>query len=140
MDPTFNSFLGTGWSFPPTFDLQSQTVELVNDIEDIKQSLNILLSTSLGERIMQPDYGCNLNDYMFEAMNNSLIGIIKHHVETAILFYEPRILVDNVDVAAEFSDRIEGRITITVSYTIPETNSRFNYVYAYYLKEASGPV
>ncbi len=140
MNSTFNSFLGTGWSFPPTFDLESQTVELVSDIEDIKQSLNILLSTSLGERIMQPDYGCNLNDYMFEAMNNSLIGIIKHHVETAILFYEPRILVDNVDVSAEFSDLIEGRITITVSYTIPETNSRFNYVYDYYLKEASGPV
>lgn len=140
MNTTFNSFLGTGWSFPPTFDLQSKSVELVSDMEDIKQSLNILLSTSLGERIMQPDYGCNLNDYMFEAMNSSLIGIIKHHVENAILFYEPRILVDNVDVAAEFADLIEGRITITVDYTIPETNSRYNFVYDYYLKEASGPV
>lgn len=140
MNQVKNSFLGTGWSFPPAFDLQSRTVELVSDMEDIRQSLNILLSTSLGERVMQPDYGCNLNDYMFEAMNNSLIGIIKHHVENAILFYEPRILVENVDVAAEFSDLIEGRITITVEYTIPETNSRFNYVYDYYLTEASGPV
>jgi len=141
MNTSFNSFLGTGWSFPPTFDHESGQVDLVSDVEDINQSLNILLSTSLGERVMQPDYGCNLNDYMFESLNNSLIGIIKHHVENAILFYEPRIVAENVDVtAADSTDLIEGRFTITVEYVIPETNSRFNYVYDYYLNEATGPV
>lgn len=141
MNNSFNSFLGTGWSFPPTFDHESGQVDLVSDVEDINQSLNILLSTSLGERVMQPDYGCNLNDYMFESLNNSLIGIIKHHVENAILFYEPRIVAENVDVtAADSTDLIEGRFTITVEYVIPETNSRFNYVYDYYLNEATGPV
>jgi hypothetical protein len=70
-----------------------------------------------------------------------LIGIIKHHVENAILFYEPRIVAENVDVTADNSfDLIEGKFTITVEYVIPETNSRFNYVYDYYLKEATGPV
>jgi len=141
MNTSFNSFLGTGWSFPPTFDNQSQQVDMVSDVEDINQSLNILLSTSLGERVMQPDYGCNLNDYMFESLSSSLIGIIKHHVENAILFYEPRIVAENVDVTADNSfDLIEGKFTITVEYVIPETNSRFNYVYDYYLKEATGPV
>jgi len=141
MNTSFNSFLGTGWSFPPTFDNESGQVDLVSDVEDINQSLNILLSTSLGERVMQPDYGCNLNDYMFESLNNSLIGIIKHHVENAILFYEPRIVAENIDVtAADSTDLIEGRFTITVEYVIPETNSRFNYVYDYYLNEATGPV
>jgi len=141
MNTSFNSFLGTGWSFPPTFDHESGQVDLVSDVEDINQSLNILLSTSLGERVMQPDYGCNLNDYMFESLNNSLIGIIKHHVENAILFYEPRIVAENIDVtAADSTDLIEGRFTITVEYVIPETNSRFNFVYDYYLNEATGPV
>ena len=141
MNTSFNSFLGTGWSFPPTFDHESGQVDLVSDVEDINQSLNILLSTSLGERVMQPDYGCNLNDYMFESLNNSLIVIIKHHVENAILFYEPRIVAENIDVtAADSTDLIEGRFTITVEYVIPETNSRFNYVYDYYLNEATGPV
>ena len=130
MNTPFNSFLGTGWSFPPTFDFDTGSVELASDLEDIKESLNILLSTSLGERVMQPDYGCNLNDYMFESLNNSLIGLIKHHVENAILFYEPRIIAENVDVtAADSTDLIEGKFTITVEYTIPETNSRYNYVY-----------
>ena len=141
MNNSFNSFLGTGWSFPPTFNPDSATVEMVSDLDDIKESLYILLSTSLGERVLQPDYGCNLHDYMFDSLNNSLIGIIKHHVENAILFFEPRIIAERVDVtAADSSDLIEGRFTTTVEYSIPETNSRFNFVYDYYLNEASGPV
>jgi phage baseplate assembly protein W len=140
MNTPYNSFLGTGWSFPPTFDHDSGQVEMVSDLVDIEQSLNILLSTSLGERVMVPDYGCNLDDYMFESLNNSLIGLIKHHVENAILFHEPRIIAEKVDVTmADSSDLIEGRFTITVEYRIPETNSRYNYVYDYYLNEAAGP-
>lgn len=141
MNTSFNSFLGTGWAFPVEFDAESGTVELVSDYKDIEESLNILLSTSLGERVMQPDYGCNLTDYIFESLNSTLIGIIKHKVENAILYYEPRIVAENVDVtAADSFDLIEGKFTITVEYSIPQTNSRFNYVYDYYLNEASKPV
>jgi uncharacterized protein len=140
MNTPYNSFLGTGWSFPPTFDHESGQVRMVSDLVDIEQSLDILLSTSLGERVMVPDYGCNLDDYMFESLNNSLIGLIKHHVENSILFYEPRIIAEKVDVTtADSFDLIEGRFTITVEYRIPETNSRYNYVYDYYLNEAAGP-
>jgi uncharacterized protein len=140
MNTPYNSFLGTGWSFPPTFDYDTGQVEMVSDLDDIRESLNILLSTSLGERAMQPDYGCNLNDYMFESLNNDLIGLIKHHVENAILFYEPRIIAENVDVTApDSNDLIEGKFTITIEYTIPETNSRYNYVFDYYLNEAASP-
>ncbi|PWU01776.1 MAG: hypothetical protein C5B52_06655 [Bacteroidetes bacterium] len=133
----FNSFLGTGWSFPPTFDWSSGAVKLVSDEEDINESLNILLSTSLGERVMQPRYGCNLNDYLFEPLSSTVIGFIKNLVKTAILYYEPRITTENIEVTADDSfDLIEGRFTITVTYSIPGTNSRFNYVYDYYKNEA----
>ncbi len=133
----FNSFLGNGWSFPPSFDKEIGTVTMVSNEEDIKQSLNILLSTSLGERVMQPRYGCNLNDYMFEPLNSSVIGYIKDLVEHAILFYEPRILAEKIEVTSQDSfDIIEGRFTISIDYTIPETNSRFNFVYDYYKNEA----
>ena len=141
MNSAYNSFLGTGWSFPPTFNHETGSVEMATDMQDIQESLQILLSTSLGERVMQPDYGCNLDDYMFDSLNNSLIGIIKHHVENAILFFEPRIIAESVDVTtADSTDLIEGRFTITVVYSIPETNSRFNFVYDYYLNEASGQI
>lgn len=137
MNQSFNSFLGTGWAFPPTFDRESSTVELVSNAEDIHESLNILLSTSLGERVMQPRYGCNLNDYLFESLGSSMIGFIKDRVEQSILIYEPRILVEKIEVTENGSpDLIEGRFLISVEYTIPGTNSRFNYVFDYYKNEA----
>jgi len=137
MNNVTNSFLGIGWAFPPTFDIETGTVELVRNVEDINQSLNILLSTSLGERVMQPRYGCNLHDYLFEPLNSSVIGYIKDLVENAILIYEPRILAERIDVtAADSFDIIEGRFKIEVEYSIPGTNSRFNYVYDYYKNEA----
>ena len=137
MNNPINSFLGTGWSFPPTFNRQAGTVALVSNTEDIEQSLNILLSTSLGERVMQPRYGCNLTDYVFESLNSSVIGYIKDRVRNAILLYEPRIIAEKVEVTSDASsDLLEGRFTISVEYSIPGTNSRFNYVYDYYQNEA----
>lgn len=141
MNKVFNSFLGTGWSFPPTFNREAGSVELVSDEEDIRQSLNILLSTTLGERVMQPRYGCDLTSYVFETMNSSVIGYLKDRVKNAILYYEPRIVAEKIEVtAAESFDLIEGKFTISIDYSIPGTNSRFNYVYDYYKNEALKPV
>lgn len=141
MNKVFNSFLGTGWSFPPTFNHETGSVELVSNEEDIRQSLNILLSTTLGERVMQPKYGCDLTNYVFESLNSSVIGYLKDRVKNAILYYEPRIIAEKIEVtAAESFDLIEGKFTISIEYTIPGTNSRFNYVYDYYKNEALKPV
>lgn len=140
-DNSFNSFLGTGWFFPPQFNRNTASVEMVSAEQDINQSLNILLSTSLGERVMQPKYGCNLEDFLFEPLNASVIGYIRDLVTNAILFYEPRIIATKIEVtAADSFDIIEGKFTILVEYVIPETNSKFNYVYDYYLNEALKPV
>jgi phage baseplate assembly protein W len=141
MDQPFNSILGTGWAFPPSFDRESGSIVLVSNEDDIRESLNILLSTSLGERVMQPGYGCNLNDYLFEPLSSSMIGFIRDRVENAILIYESRIVVEKIEVTDDRSfDLMEGRFLITVEYTIPGTNSRFNYVYDYYKNEALKPV
>jgi phage baseplate assembly protein W len=141
MDNSKNSFLGKGWSFPPSFNNTTGTVEMVSDEEDIRQSLFILLSTSLGERVMQPDYGCNLNDYIFEGLNSTTIGYIKERVAHSILYYEPRIVVETIEVTDAGSvDILEGRFLIDISYTIPGTNSRFNYVYDFYKNEAVRPI
>ena len=135
------SFLGTGWSFPPEFNRQTRQVKLVANEEDINQSLNILLSTSLGERVMQPKYGCDLMDFQFEPTNNSLLSYIKDLVENSILIFEARIRVEKITITpAESFELIEGRMTIEVEYVIIETNSRFNYVYDFYLREANTPI
>jgi phage baseplate assembly protein W len=67
------AFLGKGWSFPPTFDLSSRSLQISVAEKDIQESLHILLTTRIGERIMQPRYGCNLEDYVFENINRTFI-------------------------------------------------------------------
>lgn len=141
MENSKNSFLGRGWAFPPTFNIATGSVEMVSDEEDIRQSLHILLSTSLGERVMQPDYGCNLNDYVFEGLSSTTIGYIKERVANAILYYEPRIVVERIEVTSAGSvDNLQGRFLIDLTYSIPGTNSRFNYVYDFYKNEAVKPI
>ncbi|MEM8528129.1 MAG: GPW/gp25 family protein [Bacteroidota bacterium] len=130
-----NSFLGTGWSFPPRFDKASQSVEMVSDLEDIKESLSILLSTILGERIMQAEYGCNLETMVFEPINNVTLLIIEDMVQTAILYYESRINLLGVKVSD--ANILEGVLDINVAFEIRGTNNRFNFVYPFFVEEGT---
>ena len=129
------SFLGTGWSFPPSFSKATREVLLTSDEEDIKKSLEILLSTIIGERFLQPDYGCNLDNYVFEPMNATITTSIKITVKNAIILYEPRLKLISVRLDQTFIT--EGRVDIIVEYDIISTNSRFNLVYPFYLNEAN---
>lgn len=131
------SFLGTGWAFPPEFDMESKTVKMARGEEDINQSLYILLSTSLGERVMQPLYGCNLRDYQFEPINNTFLGFLTDLVRRALLFFEPRITVEKIDITDPSDDQtFEGKLLISIDYVIASTNARNNFVYPFYLREA----
>ncbi|MDP3434156.1 MAG: GPW/gp25 family protein [Bacteroidota bacterium] len=132
---TDNAFLGRGWGFPPTFDKASKSVGMLEEEADIESSLEILLSTRLGERIMQPNYGCNLDDMVFEAMNLTMLTYLKDLVENAILYFEPRIDLDGVRI--DTARDLEGMLLIIVDYTIRTTNSRFNFVFPFYKNEGS---
>lgn len=129
------SFLGTGWSFPPTFDKSAAALLLTSDEEDIQRSLQILLSTRKGERVMVPDYGCNLEEMLFEPMTTTFKSYIRDMIRTAILFYEARIELHAVKI--DDSREAEGVILIIVDYTVRTTNSRFNFVYPYYKQEGT---
>lgn len=129
-----NTFLGRGWSFPPEFTRGANDVKLVDDEEDIKQSLVILLSTIKGERVMRPDYGANMEDLLFEPLTVSLAKRMSNQLERAILFFEPRIKTNNIDFAL---DTENGLVEITIDYTIIATNNRRNIVYPYYLNEGT---
>ena len=129
------SFLGTGWSFPPTFTMGGADVALVSGAEDIHQSLEILLSTRLGERVMQDEFGCDLHDLLFEEVDQSLVNNITSMVANSILYHEARISLDNLNVSESQSQ--QGLLLISIEYTVRSTNSRFNMVYPFYINEAS---
>lgn len=131
------TFLGKGWAFPPRFDKNSRTVEMVFGEEDIRQSLHILLSTSVGERVMQPLFGCNLRDHQYEPLNNTYMGFLIDLVTRAIRFFEPRIKVEDIRVTdAADAEVLEGKLWITIEYVISRTNTRSNFVFPFYLREA----
>lgn len=135
MEDTSKAYLGTGWFFPPTFDQASRSVQLVSAEDDIWQSLYILLSTMLGERVMQPTYGCNLEELLFESLSPNVVSNMKELIRTAILYHEPRIRLERLDLS--LSDSLQGVLNIAVDYTILSTNSRFSLVYPFYLREGS---
>lgn len=128
-----NSFLGTGWSFPPSFEKSSGEVNMTSGEDDIQSSLHILLTTRMGERVMQPTYGCNLDELVFESLTSTTRSYIRDLVKTAILYFEPRIKLNKVDL--DDSRDLEGVILISVDYTVRTTNTRFNYVFPYYINE-----
>jgi Bacteriophage baseplate protein W len=131
------AFLGTGWSFPPTFERTAagKAVRMVSAEEDIRQALIILFGTAPGERVMHPTYGSGLKRMVFETISAAAITEIKHLVEQAVLFYEPRITLNAVDVSVV--DELEGEIRIELDYTVRSTNTRSNMVYPYYLGEGT---
>lgn len=128
-------FLGRGWSFPPAFDRNIPGVEMLEDEKDIASSLEILLSTLPGERVMLPQYGCNLDELLFESLDTRMKTLMADKVESAILYHEPRIELEKV-VLDDSSD-LEGIVLICIEYRVKTTNSRFNLVFPYYKLEGT---
>jgi len=128
-------FLGRGWSFPPDFVRLPPGVAMLEEEADIASSLAILLGTTPGERIMQPLYGCNLSELVFESLDTRMKTLMADKVESAILYYEPRVTVEKVSV--DDSRELEGVIIIGVIYRVKTSNSRFNFVYPYYVREGT---
>ena len=91
-----NAFLGRGWSFPPSFDAFNARVEMLEQEADIASSLEILLSTRPGERLMLPQYGCNLDELLFETLDTRMKTLMADKVLSAILYHEPRIKLEKV--------------------------------------------
>ncbi len=131
------SFLGRGWSFPPEFSKEARSVKMLEDEADIKSSLQILLSTRLGERVMLPGYGCNLDELLFNPLNLTLKTYITDLIKTAILYYEPRIDVKKIEI--DPTDELNGVLLINIDYIIRTTNSRMNMVFPFYKEGGKEP-
>jgi uncharacterized protein len=129
-------FLGTGWAFPPGFDDRQLGAMMVDQNEDIEESLRILMSTRPGERVMHPGYGCDLKRMVFETIDTGALTEIRDMVERAVLFFEARITLDQLDI--DTTELMEGVLRLRLGYTVRTTNSRHNWVYPFYLDEASG--
>lgn len=135
MRGTDSSFLGTGWTFPPTFTRAGYRVEMASGERDIRESLWVLFSTTPGERLMVPRYGCTLWEMVFRAIDTGLMTDLEDAVAVAILDWEPRI--DVVEVKVQPDATVDGKVLVSVEYVVRQTNSRSNLVYPFYVEEGT---
>lgn len=128
-------FIGIGWSFPPAFNRETGQVETTELYDDIQKSLEILLTTRPGERVMQPKYGCHMEPLLFESLDTGAKTMIKERIRIAILYFEPRI--EAKKIILDDSRQNEGLLLISIEYIVSATNSRFNFVFPFYSEEAT---
>jgi len=125
-------FLGRGWKFP--VQLSSAGSIDVSEYEvDVKEAIEIIATTAMGERVMLPDFGCGIYDYVFESTNATILGLIEESVRNSLLKWEPRIDVNSVSVSLDETEN--SKLLIGVTYTVRSTNNQYNLVYPFYLKE-----
>ncbi len=130
-----NSFLGRGWHFPPAFSEGGADVKMAEAEEDIEQSIRIILGTRPMERTMQEDFGCDIKEFLFEALSQRVVTGIEQEISESLLYYEPRIEVEEVNV--DDSKLESGMLLINLRYFVRSTNTRYNMVYPFYLGEAT---
>ena len=84
-------------------------LELVRGADLLRQSLLTLLSTFPGERVMRPDYGCELLTLAFAHNDDTTAGLAIHYVRRAVEQFEPRVRIIRVDATrpAEHPERLD---------------------------------
>ncbi len=125
-------FLGVGWSFPVAVN-SNGALKIAQYEESVRQSIWIILGTAKGERMMRPDFGCGIYDLVFEANTASTAGRVGQEVRRALLLFEPRIDVLDIQVQSEGSGEV---LLISIDYQVRATDNAFNLVYPFYLERS----
>jgi len=128
------AFLGIGWGFPIAPDATGGLARSAEE-QGVRESIGLILSTAKGERVMRPDFGCGIHDLVFERNTAATAGRVTQAVREALLFFEPRIVVQDIEVEARGSEVME----ISIDYVIRSTNTAANFVFPFYLERGARP-
>lgn len=122
-------FLGTGWAFPVSIDAHGR-IALARQERDIEEAIRIILLTPKGQRVMRPEFGCQIHDLLFAANDATTAGLAAYYVEEALGMWEPRIKVLQVTARPDTLD--PGRLLIDIHYEIKATHDRRSLVFPFY--------
>jgi phage baseplate assembly protein W len=127
---THKAHLGVGWAFPPK--VVDGRLRYARYEDDVEQAIQIVLLTSRGERVMVPEFGAGLRDFVFEPNSDATRARIEESVRKALIDWEPRINLERVEVT---EGDVPNLVLIHVDYVVRATNSFYNRVYPFYLLE-----
>jgi phage baseplate assembly protein W len=133
LDEADNTILSRGWKFPPQIDLSTGKFVTVDFEEDIKEAIWIILMTKKGERVMLPQFGCSIHEYMFSSPDYTTIGIIEKEIKEALELWEPRI--EEVEVRVTTNKANPEQLLIYIDYVVSATSSQNSLVYPLKLNE-----
>jgi len=126
---TTHDFVGAGWAFPLGVDARGGIALARRDAE-LEQAMRLILATYPGERPMRPEFGSKIRDYVFRSATIDTAAELSHEVRRALLRWEPRVVIEQVNVSVDEDDR--SRLYIDISYTVKGTNDRRNLVFPFY--------
>lgn len=135
MSDQFESFLGRGWKFPVKVDAQTGKVLTSEYEEDIVEAIKIIISTRKGERVMRPDFGCDIFKHLFDVVDYTLLKQMENTVKNALIAWEPRIT--DIEVEAIVDPKSAERVDLHIAYVVRTTNNPFNLVYPFYINEGN---
>jgi len=127
-----NDILGTGWQFPVKLN-RLNNFEMSEDEKKVEESILIIMGTNHGERIMRPEFGCNLGSVVFEPINYTTLNLINYLVRVGLTRFEPRIEVE--DVVSAPSEKYDNLVEVHLTYSLRSTSAVHNLVYPFYLQE-----
>ena len=127
------NFLGRGWKYPVEVD-RAGGISMSELDESIRQSMLIILGTAPGERVMRPNFGCNIHDLVYAPNNLNTASLAAHFCIEALGKWEPRI--EEVEAHAEPSGDEPNRLDITIKYKVRATNNSRNLVYPFYIRRS----
>jgi phage baseplate assembly protein W len=128
---TTNKIIGRGWAFPPQFKVETKETAMAEGIDDINQSLYILFTTEIGERVMQPNYGSALKSMVFESVNEHFKSYMRMVLTRSILLYEARIKPISIDFIED--EILDGRYLMHLDYYVVDTKQKNSFVFPFYL-------
>jgi phage baseplate assembly protein W len=126
-----HEFEGRGWQFPIRVDDAGAIAE-AREEDKVRQSIEIILRTAPGERVMRPDFGCGIHDLVFDTISGAMIGRVASVVAGALATWEPRI--DVLSVRSQQDTEDPTRLLIEINYRLRSSNSRFNLVFPFYVQ------
>ena len=128
---TDNKIIGTGWAFPPQFIAETNETVMAGGVDDINQSLYILFTTELGERVMQPNYGSAMKRMLFESVNEHFKSYMRMVLVRSIALYEARIKPLRIEFGADETE--EGRYLMVLDYIVIATRQKNNFIFPFYM-------
>lgn len=126
-----DKIVGRGWAFPPQFKVDTNETVMAEGVDDINQSLYILFTTEIGERVMQPNYGSAMKSMIFESINEHFKSYMRLVLTRSIALYEARIKPISIDFFED--ETLDGRYVMHLDYFVLATKQKNSFVFPFYL-------